>query len=58
MNVIKLADSVEKQCEKLLEKRNSYYQAHLLKAELDQVISRSQQYTNSVSASSFYLRDS
>jgi len=36
--VIQLADNITKQCEALLEKRNSFYQAHLLKAELDQLL--------------------
>lgn len=38
MNTIALADSITEQCENLLEKRSSYYQAHLLKAELDQLL--------------------
>ncbi|KAI6177049.1 hypothetical protein M3Y97_00865200 [Aphelenchoides bicaudatus] len=39
MHTIRLADNVTKQCENLIEQRTtSYYQAHLLKAELDQLL--------------------
>jgi hypothetical protein len=36
INTIQLADRVSQQCEQLFEQRATYYQAHLLKAELDQ----------------------
>jgi hypothetical protein len=37
-NASQLADSITSQCEKLLENRSSFYQAHLLKSELDQLL--------------------
>jgi hypothetical protein len=38
MHIVALADRITKESETLIERRNSFYQAHLLKAELDQLL--------------------